>query len=807
MIQRIIDFSLRQRVFVLLAAAGLTLAGVWSAMRLPIDAVPDITNIQVQVNTEVPALAPEEIEKLVTFPLEVELSGVPGMTEVRSLSKFGLSQITVIFKDKTDIYRARQLVSERLQNAIEKLPRGLAPKLAPISTGLGEIVFYVVDYAPGATNKPPTRREQLMELEVIHDYIIKPLLRSVPGLADVNGNGGYEKQIVVQPKPGKLADTGLTFSEFAKVLSDNTENAGGGVVNQGKEQLIIRAVGRVQTTDEIGNLPLKFGAGIKPILVKDVAEVGIGAKARTGAATRNGQEALLGTVLMLSGENSRIVAKRVADRIEEIRPKLPPGVVIETVYDRSTLVEHTIGTVVRNLFEGAVLVVAVLLALMGSWRAALIVAASIPLSLLFAMTGMVEGKISGNLMSLGAIDFGLIIDGAVVIVENIVRSLAVKQHQLGHALTRDERLHVVAAASKEVASPMFFGVLIITIVYFPILSLTGIEGKMFHPMAVTVMLCLGSALVLALTLMPALCSLLLRGQVKEGDNLPIRWAKAVYARLLVWCLRLRWVTTAAATVLLILSLLVFRNLGAEFVPKLDEVSFAAMVTRSNTVSLDTSLEMQETTEKALLSDVPEVSAVFSRIGTPEVATDPMPVGGADLFIAYKPHGEWRSLNGRTMTKDELAKNILDVVEEKVPGQELVMSQPIEMRFNELMEGIRADVSVKLFGTDYDVLEKTAAEVKGLLEKVPGAGEVEFEASGRTPMLEVQVDREALIKYNVSAAELNKAVTIALGGDTVGSFVQGNRRFDIVVRLPEEAREDLSVLENLPVRVGESGLSL
>jgi cobalt-zinc-cadmium resistance protein CzcA len=805
MMARILEFSLRQRLFVVLAAAGLTLAGLWSALRLPVDAVPDITNVQVQVNTEVPALAPEEIEKLVTFPLEIELSGVPGMTEVRSLSKFGLSQITVIFKDGADIYRARQLISERLQNAIEKLPRGLAPKLAPITTGLGEIVFYVVDYGPGATNKPATRREQLMELEVIHDYLIKPMLRSVPGLADVNGSGGYEKQIVVLPKPEKLAEAGITFSELAKVLSENTENAGGGVVNQGKEQLIIRSVGRVQTTGEIGRLPVKFGGGVKAILVKDVAEVGIGAKARTGAATRNGEEALLGTVLMLSGENSRIVARRVAERIEEIRPKLPPGVVMETVYDRSTLVERTIGTVGRNLFEGAILVVVVLLGLMGSWRAALIVAAAIPLSLLFAMTGMVEGRISGNLMSLGAIDFGLIIDGAVVIVENIVRSLGAKQHQAGRKLTREERLHVVAAASREVASPMFFGVVIITIVYFPILSLTGIEGKMFHPMAITVMLCLGSALVLALTLMPALCSFLLRGQVKEGDNLPLRWAKAIYQPVLGWAIRLRWVVSAAAVVLLVVSVVVFRNLGAEFVPKLDEGSFTALVTRSNRVSLDTALEMQERTEKALLAEVPEVTAVFSRLGTPEVASDPMPVGQADLFISYKLRREWRKVNGRTMTKDELVKKILEVIEEKVPGQEMVMSQPIEMRFNELMEGIRADVSVKMFGNDYDVLEKTASEIKELLEKVPGAGEVEFEASGRTPMLEVQVDREALVNYNVSAAELNKAVATALGGEVVGLFVEGNRRFDIVLRLPEEARENLSVLENLPVRVGERGL--
>ncbi|MDB6059509.1 MAG: heavy metal efflux pump, CzcA family [Verrucomicrobiales bacterium] len=805
MIARILEFALRQRAFVLLATAGLIFAGVWSAMRLPIDAVPEITNVQVQINTEVPALAPEEIEKLVTFPLETELSGVPGMTEIRSLSKFGLSQITVIFQDNADIYRARQLLSERLQNAVEKLPKGLVPKLAPITTGLGEIYFYVVDYDATATNKPATRPEQLMELELIHDYIIKPQLRTVVGLADVNGSGGYEKQIVVLPNPDKLRNAGMTFSELANNIGENTENAGGGVVSQGREQLIIRTVGRVQTLADIENLPVKFGAGVRPILVKDLAEVAIGSKVRTGAATENGQEALLGTVLMLSGENSRIVAQRVQDKMKEIQPKLPHGVVIRPVYDRGDLVDHTIRTVEKNLFEGAILVVAVLLALLGNWRAALVVAVAIPLSLLFAMTGMVEGRISGNLMSLGAIDFGLIIDGAVVIVENVVRQLAIRQHHLGRTLSKEERLHVILSASKEVGTPMFFGVLIITIVYVPILSLTGIEGKMFHPMAITVMLCLGSALVLALTLIPVLCSLVLRGRIHEGDNFTVRFAKRIYAPVLRWTARWRWAVIGGAVALFALSVMVFNRLGAEFVPKLDEGSFTALVTRSNNVSLDTSVQMQERTEKVLLEEVPEVTRVFSRLGTPEVATDPMPVSAADLFIFYKPRDQWRKTNGVPITKDELAKVITDTLEEKVPGQEVLMSQPIEMRFNELMEGVRADISVKLIGTDYDHLEKMAAEAKEILEKIPGAGEVEFEASGRTPMLEVQVNRDALMKYNVHAGEVNSTVTAALGGQTVGMFVEGNQRFDIVVRLPEDLREKKEVLENLPVRVGEHGM--
>jgi cobalt-zinc-cadmium resistance protein CzcA len=805
MIARIIEASLRQRAFVLLAAVALLLVGLWSASRLPIDAVPDITNVQVQVNTEVSALAPEEIEKLVTFPLETELAGVPGMTEMRSLSKFGLSQVTLIFTDNTNIYRARQLVSERIQTAKEKLPPGLQPELAPISTGLGEIYYYIVDYAPDATNKPATRREQLMELKLIHDFTVKPLLRTVPGLAEINSTGGYDKQLVVLPKSEKLRDANLSFDQLAALVGENVENAGGGIVNQGSDQLIIRSVGRVQTANEVANIPLKFGARVQPILVKDVAEVGIGSKVRTGAATEDGDETVIGTAMMLAGENSRLVAKRVTDRLKEIQNKLPPGVVIRPVYDRADLVDRTIKTVEKNLFEGAILVVAVLVALLGNWRAALIVASAIPLSFLFAMTGMVQGKISGNLMSLGAIDFGLIIDGAVVIVENIVRQLAARQRQLERALTVEERLHTVLQASKEVANPVFFGVFIITIVYVPILGLTGIEGKMFHPMAMAVMLCLGGALVLTLTLMPVLCSFVLAGRLHEGDNRVMRLLKRVYRFMLEWSLRARWLVVVGAVVLLTLALIIFKRLGAEFVPKLDEGSFTAMVFKKNSMNLDASLETERKTEKVLLEKVPEVTRVFSRIGTSEVATDPMPVSANDLYIFYKPRSQWRKENGRAITKDELAEIIIKQIDEEVPGQSILMAQPIEMRFNELMEGVRADIAVKIFGDDYDLLEKTAEEVKAILEKIPGAGEVEFEASGRVPMLEARVNRDALVKYNLHASEVNKAIATALGGQTVGSVVEGNRRFDIVVRMHEHARENLDELRNLPVRVGDNGM--
>ena len=702
MIERIIEFSLRQRVFVLLAAIGLLAAGLWSASRLPIDAVPDITNIQVQINTEVKGLAPEEIEKLVTYPLEMEMFGVPAMIELRSLSKFGLSQITLVFEEGTDIYRARQLVSERLQNAVDDLPSNVSPKLAPITTGLGEIYYYVVDYQPGydGPDKPKNRAEQLMELKLIHDFVVKPQLRSVPGIAEVNASGGYEKQIVILPKPEKLLASGVTFKELADTIGENVENAGGSVIQLGGEQISIRANGRVRTADEIGNLPVKLRAGAEPLRVRDLAEVEIGKNIRTGSATYNGQETVLGATLMLSGENSRIIAKRVAERMDEIRKKLPPGVEITTVYDRTTLVESTIATVERNLFEGAILVVAVLLFLLGNWRAALIVSSAIPLSFLFAITGMVQTKLSGNLMSLGAVDFGLIIDGAVVMVENIVRRLGLRQHELRRTLNTAERLHTVQAAAKEVGRPTFFGVLIIAIVYIPILSLTGIEGKMFKPMALTVIYALVGALILALTLMPVLCSYFLKGKISEEDNFAIRFLKRLYEPILRLALRLRWLFVGGAVALFAMSLLVFGRLGAEFIPQLDEGSFATHMIRTTSIGLDASIAMQERAEKVLIEKFPGVAYTFSRIGTAEVATDPMGVNVADTYIFYKPLEEWPKINGKALMKDELANRMSAELGVQVPGQAYLFSQPIEMRFNEILEGTRADIAVKVFGDDY-----------------------------------------------------------------------------------------------------------
>src|SRR6266700_552116 len=713
MIDKILEFSVRQRAIVLLGAVALLGLGLWSAIHLPIDAVPDITGVQVQINTEVPALAAEESEKLVTRPIEIEMAGLPGMEEMRSLTKFGLSQVTLNFQDGTDIFRARQLVAERLQGVLEQLPPGARPKLAPISTGLGEIFYYNVQYRPYAKNKPANELDQLIELSEIQEYTIKPLLRTVPGIAEINESGGYEKQYVIQPKPEALEAVGMTFSELGDLVGQNVQNAGGGIISRGPEQLTIRAVSRVTKTEEIENLPLKFGAAVQPLLVKDVANVKTGTKFRTGAATLNGHETVIGTTMMLAGQNSREVAERVKARIANIQTKLPEGVEIQIQYDRSQLINRTIHTVRSNLFEGAILVLAVLLLLLGNWRAALIVALAIPLSFLFALMGMERLGISGNLMSLGAIDFGLIIDGAVVIVENIVRQLAEKQHHLGRKLTTAERSHVVLAASKQVGNPMFFGVVIITAVYVPILALTGIEGKMFHPMALAVMLALTGALLLTLTLMPVLCSLLLRGHIHEGDNRIMKLVKRVYLPSLHVALRHRWSVVGCAVALCAGSLWLFTRLGAEFIPKLDEGSITSMLYKPVGMSMEESLRTDIEVENVLLKEFPELTRIFSRIGTSEIASDPMSPNESDVYIFYQPVGEWPKAPGRPRNKAQLREQLETRLKKINPDYNILFAQPIEMRFNEMLEGTKAELAVKIFGNDYDILEKLAEQIKGI----------------------------------------------------------------------------------------------
>lgn len=805
MIGRLLEFSLRQRTLVLLGSAALLVAGLWSGFHLPIDAVPDITGVQVQVNTEVPALAADESEVLVTQPLEQELAGLPDVTELRSLTKFGLSQITLQFKDSTDIFRARQLVTERLQGAVDSLPRGITPKLAPISTGLGEIFYYSLSYRPDAGGKPASERDQLIALNEIQDYIVKPALRTVPGIAEINATGGYEKQYVIEPRTSALIDAGITFSELADVIGQNLENAGGGIVSRAGQQLTIRAVGRVTTIEQLGSLPIKFAGHPTPLLVRDVANVTIGTKFRTGAATRDGRETIVATTMMLVGENSRGVAQRVKTRLEEIRPKLPAGVELSTEYDRSELVGRTIHTVEKNLFEGAVLVVAVLIGLLGNWRAALIVAGAIPLSFCFALVGLARFGLSGNLMSLGAVDFGLIIDGAVVIVENVVRQMARRQHELGRTLDSAERTETVLAACRQVARPMFFGVVIIAVVYLPILALTGIEGKMFQPMALTVMFALGGALVLALTLMPALCALLLRGRLAERDNAVMRAMRSLYEPALAFALRRRWLTIAGAVVLFALSLASFRHLGAEFVPTLDEGSLTALYVKPVGMSLDDSIRADLRLEDRLRRDFPEITRVFSRIGTSEVATDPMSVNESDVYITYRAVSEWPQTAGRPRNKDELRQQIDAAVKALDPDASVLFAQPIEMRVNELLEGTKAELAVKIFGQDFDVLDRAAEQIKAIIEKTPGVDEVEYETDGRTPQLQLQTRRDVLQRHSLQSGEVNRAVHAALAGEAVGEIVDGNRHFEVVVRMPETLRGDDDALREIPLRVGEHGL--
>ena len=805
MLSYLLEVVMRQRAAVLLATLVLIAVGTWAALHLPIDAVPDITNPQVQINTAVPALAPEEVEKLVTFPIESEMAGLPEMVELRSLSKFGLSQVTMTFKDGVDLYRTRQLVTERLQGVLDDLPPDLAPKLSPVATGLGEIFYYSLDYTEGAPHRPATREDQLMALRQIHDYQVKPLLRGTPGVAEVNTSGGYEKQIVIQPDPARLAAAGLSLDLLAEIVRQNTENAGGGYVEIGGEQLIVRAASRVTTLEEISKLPLKFAGAVRPILLNEVATVSIGSDFRTGASTDDGKEALVGAAIMLVGENSRLVAVSVREKLAEIQEKLPAGVVIRALYDRSDLVNRTIHTVEKNLTEGALLVVFVLLALLGNWRAAVIVALVIPLSMLFAMTGMMQWKLSGNLMSLGAIDFGLIIDGAVVMVENIVRHLGEKQHALGRVLTPQERAKEVLRSGKEVANPMFFGVLIITVVYVPILALEGIEGKMFKPMALVVMLALGGSLVLALTLMPVLCSYLLGGKIQEKDNWLVTLTKRVYTPLLHFGLRFKFIVVIAMLALLGSSAWVFSRLGSEFIPQLDEGDFTFQFIRSGSASLTSSLDLQKQSEALLRRDFPEIKEVFSRIGTAEVATDPMNPNVADTYVMLQPINVWRKVDGKTISKEALGALMRKTLLEQVPGQNALISQPIQMRFNEIMAGARSDLVCKIFGDSYEELERLSGEVRQVLADIPGGGETEYDSIGKNPMIEIQPDRAALQKYNVHADDINRLVESALAGTEVGTLIEGSRRTPIVVRLAEERRVDLPALERLPLRTEEGGM--
>jgi len=793
MIDRILAFSIHNRWLVILAVIAVAALGAWNFTRLPIDAVPDITNVQVQVNTMAPGYSPIEVEQRITFPLETAMGGLPRLEHTRSLSRYGLSQVTVVFKDGTDIYFARQLVNERIQQARDKLPPGTETSMGPVSTGLGEIYMYAVEARPGA-KKPNGEAWSATDLRTIQDWIIKPQLRTVPGIVEVNTIGGHEKQFHVLPDPAKLMAYKLTFRDLMTALLSHNANVGAGYIERNGEQYLVRTPGQVNTVAEIADIVVGSRGGV-PIRIADVAEVKRGTDLRTGAATLDGKEAVIGTTMLLIGDNSRTAAQRVAAKLDEIARSLPDGVVARALYDRTRLVEATIWTVEKNLLEGALLVVVVLFLVLGNFRAAFVTACVIPLAMLFTITGMVETRISANLMSLGAIDFGIIIDGAVIVVENCLRVLGQEQHRRGRLLTRAERFSAILGASREVIRPSLFGTLIIGVVYLPILTLTGVEGKMFTPMAITVLLALSGAAILSMTLVPAAVALLVTGRVAETENLFMRGAQRLYAPTLEAALRLRLAIAGLALLLVAVSGVAASRMGGEFIPSLDEGDIAMHALRIPGTSLSQSVQMQEALEKAI-AEFPEVKEVAAKIGTAEVATDPMPPNVADTYILLKPRSEWPD---PTRPKADLVAALEKRVAQ-IPGNNYEFTQPIQMRFNELISGVRSDLGVKIFGDDLDTLLSIAAKVQAVVQGVPGAADVRTEQVSGLPMLTVKPNRAALARYGISLAELQEVVEIAVGGKEAGLVFEGDRRFDIVVRLPEPLRVDPEALSSLPVPV-------
>lgn len=792
MFERIIRFAIEQRWLVMLAVLGMVGLGVYNFQRLSIDAVPDITNVQVQINTAAPGYSPLETEQRVTFPIETVMAGLPGLQQTRSISRYGISQVTVVFKDGTDIYFARQLVNERMQGAVSSLPEGVHPAVGPISSGLGEIFLWTVEAKEGATNadgKPYTPTD----LRVIQDWIIKPQLRNVPGVTEINSIGGYERQFQVAPIPERLLAYGLTLPDVVQALERNNANVGAGYIERRGEQYLIRAPGQVSSLEDLRNVVLANNSGT-PIRIRDVAEVEIGQDLRTGAATDNGREVVLGTVFMLLGENSRTVAQAVAKKMEEINQNLPEGVHAITVYDRTVLVDKAISTVKKNLFEGAVLVIAVLFLFLGNIRAALLTALVIPLSMLFTFTGMVNQKVSANLMSLGALDFGIIVDGAVVIVENCIRRLAHAQERHGRPLTKAERFHEVFAASQEARRPLLYGQLIIMVVYLPIFALTGVEGKMFHPMALTVVIALLGAMILSITFIPAAVAMFIGNKVGEKENRLMGWARRAYHPLLKRAMGAKAVVLTAAAVAVVLSGLLATRLGSEFIPSLNEGDFAIQALRIPGTSLSQSVQMQQQLERTLVAEFPEIERVFARTGTAEIASDLMPPNISDAYVMLKPQDQWPSPK---RTRQELVEAVQERVS-KIPGNNYEFSQPIQLRFNELISGVRADVAVKVFGDDMDVLNKTAQEIAEVLGSINGASEVNVEQTTGLPMLSINIDRSKAARYGVNVGDIQDTIATAIGGRNAGTLFEGDRRFDIVVRLPERMRGDLESIRRLPV---------
>ncbi len=791
MLERLIGLSIRHRWLTLVLTAALVALGVWSYRHLSIDATPDITNVQVQINTQAPGYSPLEAEQRVTFAIETAMAGLPKLDYSRSLSRYGLSQVTVVFKDGTDLYFARQQVAERLQQIASQLPEGLDPEMGPISTGLGEIFMYTVEAEPNA-RKPDGTPYTATDLRTLQDWVIRPQLRTTPGVTEVNTIGGFERQIHITPDPAQLVALGFTLNDVVAAVMRNNQNIGAGYIERNGQQFLVRVPGQLANLEAIGNIVLDRRDGV-PIRVRDVASVGEGKELRTGAATQNGHEVVVGTAFMLFGANSREVSQAAAAKLDAANASLPAGVHAKAVYDRTALVDRTIGTVSKNLIDGALLVVVVLFLLLGNVRASLITAAVIPLAMLFTIIGMVRGGVSGNLMSLGALDFGLIVDGAVIIIENCLRRFGEAQHALGRQLNDEERYDLTASATAEVIRPSLFGLGIIAAVYLPIFALSGVEGKMFHPMAITVVLALTGAMVLSLTFVPAAIASFLRGRVAEHDNRLMRWSRARYTPLLDWALRRRVVVLAGAAVLVVGCGVLATRLGSEFVPSLDEGDITLQPMRIPGTSLEQSVAMQETLEKRL-AQFPEVANIFSKIGTAEVATDPMPPSMADTFLMLKPRDQWPDPR---KPKAELVEE-LEAAAKEIPGSNYEFTQPIQMRTNELISGVRSDVAVKVYGDNLDQLTRLASRVERVMRSVPGAEDVKAEQVSGLPLLTIMPDPAALARYGLNPGDVQETVATAIGGSVAGQLIEGDRRFDLVVRLPEAQRQDPAVLADLPI---------
>ena len=779
-LERIITAAIRFRWTVLTIIALLCAIGVWAFQRLPIDATPDITNVQVQINSEAPGFSPLEAEQRVTFPVETAIAGLPGLQYTRSISRYGLSQVTAVFADGTDIYFARQLVNERLQNARDQLPQGVVPEMGPIATGLGEIFMYTVEAGSGA-RKPDGSAYTAEDLRTLQDWVIRPQLRNTPGVTDVNSIGGFERQYHVTPLPDRLSAYGLTLNDVVNALERNNANVGAGYIERYGEQYLVRVPGRASSLDDLRAIIVTNRGGV-PIRITDVADVVMGQELRTGAATENGREVVLGTVFMLAGENSRIVARAAAERLAEAAKALPPGVKAEAIYDRTELVERAIGTVEKNLIEGALLVIVILFLLLGNIRAALITAAVIPITMLMTITGMLRAGVSGNLMSLGALDFGLIVDGAVIIVENCLRRFGEAQHRLGRLLDRDERFALAASATSEVIRPSLFGVLIIALVYVPVFALTGVEGKMFHPMAITVVMALAFALILSLSFVPAAVALFVSGKVEEKESRLMIWARKVYEPALSAALRMRTEFIAGAVALVAIAGFAATRMGSEFAPNLDEGDIALHALRIPGTSLSQAIHMQTALE-ARLKQFPEVERIVTKIGTAEIATDPMPPSVADTFIMLKDRSDWPDPR---KPREQLVRE-MHAAAVTIPGNNYEFTQPIQMRFNELLSGVRADVAIKIFGDDLDRLHEIGKTIEALVEGIDGAQDVSVEQVTGLPVLQITPDRAALSRLGLNVGDVQDVVAISIGGVEAGAIFEGDRRFPLIVRLPEDIR--------------------